>query len=364
MTEHNQIHTSDRNLFKQCRRKWDYQSPLRQNLQMKDKFSHYFWVGTGLHFALEDFHGYNKFGNPIDAFQAYYDCFEPKQLTMDCEVAATMIPGMLNHYIYEWLPKRNKFKTLWIDGKPQVEIEVILELKALSRQFGHPIYYSMRFDRVVTDELGRLWIMDYKTVARFDTNKLETDLQISAYSWGAELYYGKPIEGMVYLQLKKVLIKEPKLLKRPEGAVSIDKKQNTNYNKYLEALNFKYGCLAKTPPENLETLEHFRMQEEELSDAFIRYDLVRRNKSAKHKQYGHILAEGKDMLNKNLSIYPNPTRECFNFCDFRPVCLAEEDGLDAQFILDNNYEQQKREDETWQKKLKWLQPQKQNQTEQ
>ena len=362
MNNYNRIHTSDRGLFKSCRRKWDYASPLRQNLQMRDKFSHYFWIGTGLHFALEDYHGYNRFGNPIDAFQAYYDCFDPALLTSDCEIAATMIPGMLNHYIYEWLPKRNKFKTLWVDGKPQVEVEVIFELKALSRHFGTPIYYSMKFDRVVEDELGRLWIMDYKTVARFDTNKLETDVQISAYSWGGELYYQRPVEGMVYLQLKKALIKEPKKLKK--GGISIDKKQSTNYNLYLEALKFKYGCLEESPPENQETLEHFRMQEEELSDTFIRYDLVRRNKSAKNNQYKHVLAEGMDMLNKDLSIYPTPTRECYNFCDFRPVCLAEEDGLDAKFILDNNYEQRQKEENTWRAKIKWPQPQKQNPAEQ
>ena len=357
----NQIHTSDRTLFKQCRRKWDYQSPLRMNLQQKDMFNSYFWLGTGFHFALEDYHGYNKFGDPTLAFQAYYDCFEPEQLTMDCEAVATMVPGMFSHYINDWLPKRKPFKTLWVDGKPQVEVEVIFELKALSREFNKPIYYSMKFDRVVEDELGRLWIMDYKTAARFDTDKLETDVQISAYSWGGEVYYQRPIEGMVYLQFKKALIKEPKILKRPAGALSIDKNQNTNYTKYLQALEFKYGCLTNTPPENLETLEHFRLQESELGDEFIRYDLVRRNKSSKHKQYEYILMEGRDMLNKDLPIYPSPTRECFKFCDFRPACLAVEDGLDAQFILDNNYEQRKGEDKEWRNQIKWPQPQNQKQ---
>ena len=348
-----QIHTSDRILFKQCRRKWNYQSPLRQNLEPKDVFSSYFWFGSGYHFALEDYHGYNRFGSPDLAFQAYYDCFDPATLTMDCEALATMAPGMFAHYINEWLPKRKQFRTLWIDGKPQVEVEVIFELKELSKIAGEPVYYSMKFDRVVLDEYDRLWIMDYKTAANFDIDKLETDPQISVYSWGGELYYNKPIEGMVYLQFKKALIGDPKILKRPAGAISIDKTQSTNYYKYLEALKFKYGVLQEAPPENLETLDYFLSLESELGDNFIRYDLVRRNDANKKKQYELILLEGKEMLNKDLSIYPNPTRDCAKNCPFRTVCISEDDGSDWKFILDNNFIIKKGEQDLWRSKIQY-----------
>lgn len=345
------IHTSDRGLFKRCRRQWDYASPLRRNLEPKDVFSSYFWFGTGFHFALEDYHGYNRFGNPIDAFQAYYNCFDPNLLTMDCQALATMAPGMFNHYINDWLPKRRQFRTLFIDGKPQVEVEVVFELKELSALAGEPVYYSMKFDRVVLDEYDRLWIMDYKTVAGFDIDKLETDPQISVYSWGGELYYNKPIEGMVYLQFKKALIGDPKILKKPMGGISIDKNQSTNYYRYLEALKFKYTCLEEAPPENLETLDYFMKQETEFGDAFIRYDLVRRNDANKKKQYDLIMLEAKDLLNKELPLYPNPTYECAKKCNFRTVCLAEDDGSDFQFILDNNFITKKGEDKTWRNKI-------------
>jgi hypothetical protein len=343
------LHTSDRLLFKRCRRKWDFESPLRQNLEVKGVTSHYFFIGTGFHYALERYHGYGE--DPIEAFENYYNCFTPEELTMEIEAYATMIPGMFNHYIHDWLPKRRQFKTLFIDGKPQVEVEVVLELKELSKLFGEPIYYSMRFDRVVEDEYGRLWIMDYKTVAGFNTDKLETDLQISVYSWGAELYYQRPVEGMVYLQFKKALIQEPRILKKPAGAISIDKTQNTNYDRYLQALKFKYGCMEEVPPENLETLEFFAKQEDDLGDAFIRYDMVRRSKANKQKQYEYIIAEGKDMLNKELPIYPNQTQDCFNFCSFRPVCLAMDDNTDWKFILDNNYQTRVKERDSWRSKL-------------
>jgi len=349
------LHTSDRILFKQCRRKWNYSSPLRMNLEAKDVFSSYFWFGTGFHFALEDYHGYNKFGRPEKAFDAYYNCFDPNLLTMDCEALATMAPGIFSHYIDDWLPKRKQFNTLWIDGKPQVEVEIMFELTELSKFFGEAVYYSMKFDRVVFDEYKRLWVLDYKTASAFNIDKLETDPQISVYSWGGEIYYKKPIEGMVYLQFKKALIGDPKILKRPAGAISIDKTQSTNYYKYLEALKFKYNCLQDYPPENLETLEYFLSLENELGDNFIRYDLVRRNQCSKKKQYELILLEGYDMLNKKLPIYPNPTRDCAKNCSFRTVCLAEDDGSDWKFILDNNFTIRKGEDILWREKIQYPQ---------
>lgn len=343
------IHTSDRILYKRCRRKWDYSSHLRKNLEPSGSFSPHLWFGTGIHFALEDFHGYNKFKSPVNAFQAYYDCFNREtELDMDCETLATIAPGMLSYYQYEWLPLRKPFKTLWINGVPQLEVEILLDLPQISEIIGRPVHYSMRLDRVVEDDLGRLWVMDYKTAKAFDTGKLETDPQISAYCWGAELYYGREIEGMVYLQMKKTIVEDPKILKN--GSVSVDKSQNTNFYRYRDMLNFKYS-LEDIPEKNQECLDYLLKQESELGDTIIRYDLVRRTQFAKEKEYELIKMEILEMLNPDIPIYINPTRDCYNDCSFRPICMAQNDGYDFQFILENNYQTRKGEYETWKKKL-------------
>ena len=344
------IHTSDRILYKRCRRKWDYESFLRKNLEPKG-ISAALFFGTGIHFALEDYHGYNKFGSPVDAFQAYYDCFDREtELNMDCETLGMLAPGMLTYYVSEWLPLRKPFKTFWLDGEPQVEIEIILNLPQLSKELGYPVVYSMRLDRVVEDDLGRLWIMDYKTAKQFDVNKLETDPQVSAYCWGAEIYYGRPIEGMVYLQMKKELIGDPRILKN--GDISSDKQQNTNFYRYQEMLKFKYG-LEEVPIKNQECLDYLIAQESELGDSIIRYDLIRRNAYCRKKEYDLIRMETLEMLNANLPIYINPTMNCYRDCSFRSVCLAQNDGLDWEFILNENYQQRKSDKDKWRKKLKY-----------
>jgi len=342
---------SDRILFKRCRRKWDFVSKLRQNLEPRESFSAAAWYGKGMHFALEDYHGFNKFGNPITAFEAYYNCFDREtELNMDCEALATMAPGILNYYVEEWLPKRKQFTTYIHNGIPQVEVRVILELKDLSKELGLPVYYSMVFDRIVVDDEGRLWIEDYKTVTQFDINKLETDPQISTYSWGAELYYQRPIEGFVFLQLKKKLIDDPRMLKN--GDLSVDKSQNTNYYRYLEMLKFKFVNVESAPDKYVECLNELLMEESEYGDKYIRYDLVRRNAYARKKEYGLIKMEILDMMAKDVRIYPNATSNCKSNCKFRTVCLAMDDGSDYQYILDNNFKKvEEGTRDKWKKKL-------------
>jgi hypothetical protein len=342
---------SDRILFKRCRRKWDFTSKLRQNLEPRDSFSPSAFFGTGIHFALEDFHGYNLFGHPIAAFQAYYDCFDREtELNIDCEALAALAPGMFNYYIDEWMPTRKKFRTYIYNGIPQVEVRVILELKDLSKQLGLPVYYSMVFDRIVEDDEGRLWIMDFKTVTQFDIAKLETDPQISTYSWGAELYYKRPIEGFVYLQFKKKLVDDPKILKN--GDISVDKSQNTNYYRYLELIKFKFGNVNSAPEKYVECLNELLMEESEYGDKYIRYDLVRRNEYSRKKEYGLIKMEILDMMAKDVRIYPNPTAQCKMDCLFRNACIALDDGGDSQYILDNNFKKvEEGTRDKWKKKL-------------
>ena len=183
------IHTTDRNLFRRCRRKWNYQSSLKQNLTLKDKVNPNLWFGTGFHFALEDYHGYNKFGNPKEAFKAYVECFDARTLDLDCQALIPIGYGMLDHYVNNWLPRRNKYQTFIVDDVPQVEIEISIYIPELSEKFEIPVLYQLKLDRVVIDNDRRLWFQDYKTAGKFDTKKLVTDPQISGYSWAFPYKY-------------------------------------------------------------------------------------------------------------------------------------------------------------------------------
>jgi DNA-binding transcriptional regulator WhiA len=156
------IHTSDRIAFRRCRRKWAWLSPLRHNLTSKDVPS-YFWLGSGVHFALEDYHGYNLFGSPEVGLRVYSDaCIRSaekggRNLPEDHYDQLEMGLAMMKYYKDSWLKTREPMKTFWHNNKPQCEVRFKIKLPILG-PLGQEVFYQGTLDRVIIDEFGRLWI--------------------------------------------------------------------------------------------------------------------------------------------------------------------------------------------------------------
>lgn len=341
-----EIHTSERILYKRCRRKWEFQSPNKRNVQSKTESSIHLWFGSGWHYALEDFHGYNIYGHPYKALEAYYNAFKDGQLPLPAEADEYMELGekMADHYL-DWLEKRNEFKTLWIDGVPQVEVNAVIELPEL----GENVTYGLTIDRVMTDQFDRVWICDYKTANQIDTNKLETDPQISSYLlFVPSIYPDLEFEGMVYMQFRKAFPKPP--LQLATGGLSLNKSQATSYGAYVRALKEYYG--AKIPKKYGPFLEMLKGKEDDLhGDSFIQRNFVRRSHQFLDAEYQKIIQEGREMIDPNLGIYPNPTRDCIWDCPVRSICLTMDDGGDWETILEQNYETRP-EEPKWRNYLK------------
>lgn len=353
------VHTSDRILFKRCRRKWDFASSLRQHLEPDPPTDvPALWLGTGIHFALEDYHGYNRFGDPVEALVAYREAFREDELPEGADELIALGIGMLENY-REWLAQRNEFETLWLEGVPQVEVQFQLELTVLSeyatKLYGEPVtvLYQGAFDRVVVDAFGRLWVVDYKTVKNIDTNKLATDPQISAYAWAAEQWYQRPVEGVVYLQMVKDVPQPPEVLLN--GSLSVNKNQKTTHALYRRALLERYPD-GRFPPKYIDFLNYLAEQETPEGNRFIRWDFVRRNTAAKLSTYNHILNEGREMIDPNISIYPNPTRDCAWDCPFRTVCVAMDEGSDWRYLVENDFRKKEEGTAEWRNRIKWPEP--------
>jgi hypothetical protein len=262
--------------------------------------------------------------------------------------------GILEYYPI-WLSQRDEYKTLWVDGVPQVEVDFSIPIPELTEYVGKEVRYEGTFDRVVTDPFGRLWVMDYKTAKQFDTLKLELDAQVSAYAWAAEQHYGRPVEGMIYLQFKKAY---PKYPRKTSQGLSVDKKQYTTARLFKLALAEMGYVPGKTLPEKyVDFINYLVEQETPEGDRFIRWDLVRRNDAAKQFEYNNIVLEGMDMLDPNLRIYPNPTRDCSWDCPYRSVHLAMMDGSDWEYILEEGFRKKEEDRRPWLSKIKWEDPQ-------
>jgi hypothetical protein len=199
--------------------------------------------------------------------------------------------------------------------------------------------------------------MDWKTAKSADTNKLDTDDQISAYMWAAEQWFGHPFHGFIYVQLTKDLAKPPKRL--ANGTMSVDKKQKTTYALAKEMIIKDYGEVKKAPAKVIDFLNMIAAQESPEGDRYIRWDLVTRTKAQKESTYRNILAEVRLMIQPDLYLFPNPTRDCIWDCDFRDTCLRMDNGDERQAMLDLwvAYEERPREEDgnidTWRKDIPW-----------
>jgi len=351
------VSTSDRIVFKRCRRRWDFQSRNRQSLTpIEGVVAAPLWQGSGHHFALEDFHGYNVFGHPVKAFEAYIESHRRSELPDDYREVADLEIGMLNYYADDWLVAHpDPLKTLWIDDVPQVEVNVLVPLGIQPPPGFDEVVYSVTYDRVGIDEHGRLVIVDYKTAAKaYEAGRLELDPQVSSYIWSGRLVYGDSLEGAQWVIFLKAVPDEPLILK--SGELSQNKNQYTTYRIYKKALLEYYG---EIPNSYKEFLNHLAAQEDETGDRYVKRDTIYRNEVFAENEERKIFAEIHDMIDPNLSLYPNPTRDCSWDCQFRAPCLSMDDGSDYSYMLESEYERWEGEgykSNEWRKRLKYPEP--------
>lgn len=423
------IRTSDRRTFRRCKRKWEYTASLKRNLQRKGAEQNInFWFGSAIHFAMEDYHGWNRFGDPRRALDAYYKAFNPDELPEGHEHHYNLGMGMLSYYL-TWYARHNampEFETIWFDehknvvppftpgAVPAVEqqfyiplgTKVIVDAKdddiyaiyeedrivyddgfkcpgkfiktssttgiwSCEESYGCPIddtkivhrdcniisiFYHGTMDRLCIDRNGNWWVMDYKTAKSADTNKLDTDDQIAAYLWAAEIWFQHPIRGFIYLQLTKDVAREPKRLK--DGSLSADKRQKTTYSLFKSELDWEYGDYRSAPNKYLEFLNHLASLETDEGDRFVRWDMVKRTRAQIETTFANILAETHEMLTTPYC-YPNPTRDCIWDCPVRDICLMEDrkEWDDIDQVLSLEWEERPRNEDgnidPWRNNIPW-----------
>ena len=315
------VRTSDRQLFKRCRRKWAFMSALRMNREPMNKAG-YFWIGSGGHFALEDYHGYNRYGHPSKAFEAYVIAQKraKEPLPDDFEEQYELGLGLMEYYL-TWLTQRDPLPPIWIDGEPQVEVRAQIPIPDVTTPEGYNVAYDATFDKVCRID-GELWIVDYKFFKQFYPTNLDFDEQATSYLWAASVLYGEPVVGLIFQQHKKDLPKPPRIL--ANGQLSTDKKQNTTHRQYREVILEHYGAVNRAPGEVIETLNTLAAQETEDMDKFIKRESTRRNQAQLESAGDRILMELEEMTNPNTSLYPNFTKDCSWDCPLSDVCIMVE----------------------------------------
>lgn len=349
------IRTSDRSNFRRCRRRWGWQSHLRGNLTPIESASP-LWFGSGIHYALEDLHGPHKYRHSVDAFKAYVKATHglakarnnARLLPYDWPDLYKLGIGMLEYYQDLWLVARDPLQTFIVDGKPQVEVHALVPVPFETPHYDK-IFYAVTLDRIIIDEHGGLWIVDYKTAKQIQTHFFQTDPQISAYCWIARQLYDRPISGFIYQQHRKTFPSEPAVL--ASGRISTSKNQLTSHRHYRKSLINLYGNVMNAPAENIDFLNRLVEQETDSADKFVRRDKVFRNEHQAETEGVKLMMELEEMLNPDLPLYPSPTRDCGHLCSFQSPCISMDDGGDWEYELQIGYQQKEAQFDNWREYL-------------
>jgi len=269
-----------------------------------------------------------------EAFSAWAEATPDNVKPEEYDELLPLAEGMAHYYTEHWLTKRRKdFQTVWLDDTPQVEVDFNIPIPGLV-----DTTFTGTFDRIVQDPYGRWWIAEYKTAAQIDTSKLDTDPQVTAYMLAATNHYSallnRPVEfeGVVYMQWAKNLARPPRVL--VNGEVSVAQNQRTSYSLYRETLVNTYGGV---PKRYIPALNKLAEQETPNGDRYVRIDLVRRNRHHIAAEIEKLYAEALEMLNPDLPLYPNPTRDCSWDCQFKQACLAMDEGYPPEDLLDEEF---------------------------
>lgn len=348
------IRTSDRIAFKSCRRKWGWSSHLKANLAPK-QLAAPLWFGSAIHYALEDYHGWNKFGHPKEAFKAY--CLATaknylRDLPPDAQEHYELGQLMMDYYVEFWLQgyPRKPDETYWAPNpqtgvmEPQVEVNFEIEvpihehpiLLEYCKELGVDcVLYRGTIDRVVVDEWGSLWVDEYKTAKVFQNQHYQTDPQVTTYVWACGLIYDAPVAGVIYHQFIKKAPVPPRIL--ASGKVSTASNLATSYPLYKRQLEAMYGDVMKAPSLNQDYMNTLMKSENQDRDRYIIRERIFRNSAQCQIEAQKILLELEDMLNPDLPLYPNPTRDCSRMCSFLTPCVNMDDGSDWEALLNMSY---------------------------
>lgn len=332
-----EIHVSDLKSYRACRRKWDWSSRLRKNLEPSMPYEPFF-IGKAVHAALEFFYRDDMpFEESLDEYlETEWHSLEklgelwPLELQA-LEESIKEIRKMLLHY------------RMWAasDSKPYADKN--LEFLDMEVSFELPFpglpkhTYAGRFDGLVRNtQTGEHWIFETKT-SRSPESYIETlanDEQARLYLWAANQILDYPVVGVLYNFLGKRTPRNPKVLK--SGMLSKNKRVSTSAAWYYSAaiahhpnwtrnqINRQYGDI----------LEKLAAKE---SRFFLRYPL----RVAEAEITNLLKAVRKvaiEMTDPDIPVYPAPHWLACKSCLFRGPCLTMNAGGDYQALLDVEFQ--------------------------
>lgn len=323
-----EIHQSGLKNWRHCHRLYHYKYIQRLEKRRKPNA---LVRGTVVHAMIE---AKAKGEDPWEVFDEFIKenqkIFQEEQEYIGMEdIISDIMEGYFSYY------KNDDLKPLPIKSTKGVRYAEHSFLVPLIEDKG--IYFGGIIDMIVTDEKGRVWLMDHKTHKTLPKGDIAyLNIQSNLYAWAMKQDPNLPEPvGMVWNYIRWKQPSKPEVLK--SGALSKSSKIDTTWDIYKKAVK-EAGLDIKDYEDMKETLKG---KEE---DFYVRHYLPF-NKSVQN----NILEDAKSTA---LDIYKNSrkikdrniTRDC-SWCEFYQICQAELKGLDTSTILKFEYKIKEKDNE-------------------
>lgn len=207
----------------------------------------------------------------------------------------------------------------------------------ITRRFGRSnrvigLYY-VRFDGIVRDDAGHLWVMEHKTCGRWWTEAmLMLDEQITAYTWAAQYWYGEPVAGVLLNCLLKEAVKDPMILKSGEPTRAL------NLLGYVTADRYR-AVVQNWTDAHKAAYEYLLQRERHEGHPTIRREAIARSPHQVALQHERIVDQFVAMHRDREHVaHPSPSFTCGS-CPVYDLCVQIEEGADWRTTAKLLYEE-------------------------
>lgn len=394
------IHASDLGNFLKCRRRWNWSSPMRNNLVPDVSQTGVvlpLWFGSGIHWALRHYYDPILSRDPVETFKTWWQLQwsgglvpeswletiydrNPKEVEWQegYEEPMYRVKG-LKHILYDadfeefeqhrelgigmmeyyksYAEQFDDFKVIMVEHTFSIPIthpETGEILRAIDPRDGveKEVHLRGTQDAVVQSlETSKFGILEHKTAARIDQEyfaKLDKDPQVTTYMYAGEreaknhgLAYTR-IDFTIYNAIRKAFPRPPTKVRG--GVFSIDRtKESTTPELLREFIEDEGIQVIVDSDEKLKAYVDY-VNSIGHEQFIIRNNPQKGTKPITRNRFEirnagvQLYWKAFDMLNDPV-LYPNPTgdRYCTR-CPFRGPCIAIDDGSDYVMMLNDGFE--------------------------
>lgn len=335
-----EIHISDIRAFRTCRRKWEWSSPLKRNLEPYVVYPP-FYTGRAIHESLE-----RHYKEGIDLVQAFEEYVAKEEKLMEeqgtlwpqeadtLEEQTVLAYNMLQHYQMwqQFDDKKHSDKNLTF---LEMEYPFVVTMPTPAGGYSRKMRVAGRFDGLVYNSLTEeYWLWETKTTRSVSelTGSLSNDEQSALYLYAARKEFKVPIVGVLYNVLRKKSPTKPRVLQN--GLLSKAAIDTTAFH--------YYNCVKEICPDwTMDTVMEFYgdmiqgLQENEYK-YFLRWPVYKTDTEIRNVMEG-VYETAKEMLKPNTPYYAAPSWLGCNFCHFKGPCLAKNMGQDYEVLLREEY---------------------------